>query len=1008
VRLIASSRTGRYAVVRKGGGLEIIDTMGTAPRTQLAGPVADFACIGTMVWALRDDTAAMHWHALADGREIRPAIALPIRATSLVATRSEAAPAAIACGDGQVLVHDTDVLPIDHEIAFPLGGRRIAAVADDGVHVLELGRREPIAVLHVAGDVRSVHALFGGKLIAVVASVLDEDVWTVFRPDGTRVQELVTPTLARWAVACEAGAALVALDAMRWRWLDLRCGVTRANGETPFSIADLDVSTDGRHALFATATSGDPQVTHIATAELLAGARRESIDVVPAEPPPEPLPIEPAPSPPPAPEPELALIVPRALGELAPPLAVAATGDWAPYATARAHFDDMLDLAGAQVARAIAAARNSGRLALAGSQRSELEVRALAGDRDVPALAPSELERANMLVATIADRVAGRVRATIVAGTRLPFVELMRELDLSPFAGHVAMIAIAVAERSEIARLVRILVDDPQRPLVDRGVLEAVLAGTDVAARAKISAELAPGAPLRRHGVVEVTGDSALAAITVDPIAIERCCGRVPDAGDVRGLTELAIAPDALRSLLAIAGSPRPAHDPLRLVLRGRRGSGRRSVIAALAAQIGRGIDDIDCARLPRDGAAMAATLAGELRRAVLRGRIPVVSGLELADPSDGEGQDRLRMVIRAHPGPVVVRTAHEAQLPIDPGAETVVLAALSETQRAAFWRAALARTAMTAPDADALAARWRISPGQIEAVIAQARVRPSASLDDIARQHIAARLGHVATPVRRLAGWEDVALPEDMIDSVREFVGRVSQRRTVLEDWGFDRKLSTSRGLTALFYGPPGTGKTMVAGVIARELGLELYRVDLSRVMSKWIGETEKNLGEVFDAAEDGQFVILFDEADSLFGKRTEVKTSNDRYANLEVNYILQRLDSFEGVAILTTNLDGAIDPAFKRRMSMRLQFPFPDEDIRKRLWAAHIPTTMPTANDFDFATLAKRFPLSGGYIRNSTLRAAFIAAQERRPLSHDHLLRAIALEYREVGKLATDGRME
>jgi SpoVK/Ycf46/Vps4 family AAA+-type ATPase len=199
-----------------------------------------------------------------------------------------------------------------------------------------------------------------------------------------------------------------------------------------------------------------------------------------------------------------------------------------------------------------------------------------------------------------------------------------------------------------------------------------------------------------------------------------------------------------------------------------------------------------------------------------------------------------------------------------------------------------------------------------------------------------------------------------------------------------------------------------MVAGVIARELGLDMYRVDLARVVSKWIGETEKSLAEVFDASEDGQVMILFDEADSLFSRRTEVKTSNDRYANLEVNYLLQRLDSFEGVAVLTSNLDGSIDPAFKRRLSLRLQFPFPDEDMRLRLWAAHVTPQTPTAGDFDFPELARRFPLSGGYIRNCAIRAAFLAAHEDRPLSQDHLLRAIQLEYRELGKLSTTSRLE
>ncbi|HEY5938870.1 MAG TPA: ATP-binding protein, partial [Kofleriaceae bacterium] len=374
-------------------------------------------------------------------------------------------------------------------------------------------------------------------------------------------------------------------------------------------------------------------------------------------------------------------------------------------------------------------------------------------------------------------------------------------------------------------------------------------------------------------------------------------------------------------------------------------------------------------------------------------------------DPAEAPA---LRHVVRAHGGPIVFRTDADSQLPIDPGARVVVFPALTEVERAAYWRRALARTEI-AVDADALAARWRLAPGQIEDVVSRAvAAGPATRIDEVARTHVATRLSHLATPVRRLAAWEHVALPEEMIDSVRELIGRAAQRKTVFDEWGFDGTIASSRGLTALFYGPPGTGKSMVAGLVARELGLELYRIDLSRVVSKWLGETEKHLAEVFDAAEDGQVVLLFDEADSLFARRTEVRTSNDRYANLEVNYLLQRLDSFEGIAILTTNLDGSIDPAFKRRMSMRLHFPFPDEEMRRRLWETHIPAATPTARDFDFAELARRFPLSGGYIRNSVLRAAFIAAHEHRPLAHDHLLRAVALEYRELGKLATDGKLE
>jgi len=261
---------------------------------------------------------------------------------------------------------------------------------------------------------------------------------------------------------------------------------------------------------------------------------------------------------------------------------------------------------------------------------------------------------------------------------------------------------------------------------------------------------------------------------------------------------------------------------------------------------------------------------------------------------------------------------------------------------------------------------------------------------------------------VTRLASWADIVLPEDIVDSLLEMTARVRHRKKVYEQWGFDRSMTTSRGITALFTGSPGTGKTMVAGVIARDLGLDLYRVDVSRITSKWIGETEKNLGRLFDAAEDGQAMLLFDEADSLFAKRTEVKSSVDRYANMEVNYLLQRLDSFEGIAILTTNFGNSIDPAFKRRLTYRVTFPFPDEEMREQLWKSLLPPEVPIEGNLDFVALAQRFRLSGGYIRNAGLRAAFLAAEEGSALTHAHLERAIRMEFREIGKLAESGTLE
>jgi SpoVK/Ycf46/Vps4 family AAA+-type ATPase len=239
---------------------------------------------------------------------------------------------------------------------------------------------------------------------------------------------------------------------------------------------------------------------------------------------------------------------------------------------------------------------------------------------------------------------------------------------------------------------------------------------------------------------------------------------------------------------------------------------------------------------------------------------------------------------------------------------------------------------------------------------------------------------------------------------SLQEIVGCLRVRRTVRERWGF----RGAAGVSVLFSGDPGVGKTMSATVIARQLGLAIYEIDLSRVVSKWLGETEKNLGEVFDAAEPGHVVLLFNEADSLFGKRTsEVKSSNDRYANMETNYLLQRLERFGGLAILTTNLGGAVDPAFRRRFAYDVQFTFPDPEMRAELWRRVIPKTAEVAA-IDYDALGERFELSGGFIKVAAERSAFQAAATGDTMSMDGLVETVHRMYRERGKLTAVGRLE
>jgi hypothetical protein len=409
------------------------------------------------------------------------------------------------------------------------------------------------------------------------------------------------------------------------------------------------------------------------------------------------------------------------------------------------------------------------------------------------------------------------------------------------------------------------------------------------------------------------------------------------------------------------------------------------------------------------------AELRKKLERCAVAGWIPCLVGLESVAADDRPLRERLRRTLADFPGPMGLRLEREAQPPIDPGYLLVDLPDLTETERLAIWKTELAAKGIE-PNAEVLGpltSRWRIGPGTIHRVVAHVTEggRTNITSEQIDRgvsQHLERKLGDVAEKIRHLPSLKDMVLPSDIMDSMTEFLARMRMHRQVFEDWGMTRVASTGRGITALFQGPPGTGKTMVAGALARELGIELYRVDLSRVMSKWIGETERNLGNVFSAAEESQAIILFDEADSLFGKRTEVKSSNDRFANLEVNYLLQRLDTFFGIAILTTNLGTSIDPAFKRRLAFRVHFPIPDEEQREQLWRAHLPPSLPTAGDLDLEDLARKYPLTGGSVRNCVMRAAFLAAAENAQLSQDHLMRAVRLEYRAAGKLSESGPLE
>jgi hypothetical protein len=277
----------------------------------------------------------------------------------------------------------------------------------------------------------------------------------------------------------------------------------------------------------------------------------------------------------------------------------------------------------------------------------------------------------------------------------------------------------------------------------------------------------------------------------------------------------------------------------------------------------------------------------------------------------------------------------------------------------------------------------------------------PGALAWRICREHARRGLRSLATRVEPCAGWDDLVLPGPQRDTLRQVVLHVRHRAMVNDRWGFAARHGRGIGLTALFTGASGTGKTMAAEVLAAELDLDLYKIDLAMAVNKYIGETEKNLREIFAAAEESGAILLFDEADALFGKRSEVRDSHDRYANLEISYLLQQMEAYRGVAILTTNMQHALDPAFMRRLRFVVHFPFPDTAARERIWRGIFPAATPLG-ELDFGALAQ-LNVTGGVIRNIATLAAFAAAEDSQQVETRHLLGAVRIEYAKTGKPLT-----
>jgi hypothetical protein len=615
---------------------------------------------------------------------------------------------------------------------------------------------------------------------------------------------------------------------------------------------------------------------------------------------------------------------------------------------------------------------------------------------------------ASAKVDTAADKAFHEAAGAMPAPSALE--RLCAAFQLSPFERDLVLLCAGVELDSTFSASCAAAQGDPRKIYPTFGLALAAFPGAHWSA-------LSPSSSLRRWRLIELTGNEGLVAapLRIDERVLHFLTGINHLDDRLQALVEPVSAPQDLpasqlevaRRMAQLMANSEDQVPPV-AQLCGPEGIGRAAVAALACREFGlrlhvlRG-SDVPASATERETLARLWEREAQLSRSAL---------LLEADEIDSTEAVRTLLSFLENVNGVLFVSRRD---PLRPGRRPIVrfdVRKPTSAEQTALWNEALGENfGRLNGQVENVVAQFSLGPRNIEAACATL-ASGSGDEPDLGRKlweacriQSRARLDDLAQRIEPAATWDELVLPEAQRQLLREITAHVRQRTKVYETWGFAEKGERGLGISALFAGSSGTGKTMAAEVLARELSLDLYRIDLSSVVSKFIGETEKNLRRVFDAAEAGGAILLFDEADALFGKRSEVKDSHDRYANIEVSYLLQRMESYRGLAILTTNLKNALDPAFLRRLRFIVQFPFPDATQRAEIWRRIFPANTPT-QDLDLTKLS-RLNVAGGNIRNIAMNAAFLAAEANEPVRMAHLLRAARSEYAKLEKPLTESEI-
>ena len=617
---------------------------------------------------------------------------------------------------------------------------------------------------------------------------------------------------------------------------------------------------------------------------------------------------------------------------------------------------------------------------------------------------------------TLQDLEAMRAAMKVV-----PAIETLCNLfNLSPFERQVLLLCAGVELDEEIAKLCGQLQEGDRKNYATFSLALATLPNSHWNA-------IYPASPLRHWRLLELGNSDGItrSSLRIDERVLHYLTGgqdldqRL--VGLVRSISvsgELVPSHQVLAERLAATLSGQSNQRLTVVQLYGIDKESQRAIALAACRMLGLQLYVMSARLLPTDARELEAFMRLWEREAVLSNAVILLDCQEL-NTSDAARQDAIQRFIEGLRIGLIVST-RERRTSGESPILTLDVHPPTTQEQYELWHRGLGQVMSSNGNLSALVGQYNFNSSTIQAVCAEAlgmgrrgdgeterqgEVSVSNLVWDLCRNQSCPRLEDLAQRIEPAATWDDLVLPTMQQRILREIAVHVRQRLTVYETWGFASKGARGLGISALFAGLSGTGKTMAAEVLANELRLELYRIDLSSVVSKYIGETEKNLRRVFDAAEKGGAILLFDEADALFGKRSEVKDSHDRYANIEVSYLLQRMEAYRGLAILTTNLKNALDTAFLRRLRFIIQFPFPDATQRAEIWRRIFPADTPTEG-LDVEKLAQ-LNIAGGNIRNIALYAAFLAAEAKESVNMSHLLRAAQVEFVKFEKSLTEAEV-